>query len=361
MKILITGYESFIGKNLYANLVHDSTNQISTLDSLEDFDVLYDDFDVMYHLLSEYRSDDPSKFNKVHVELTKEILRYLDGKKTRIILVSSEQVGNGTPYGDSRATEEELIKSFSMSNGNSYGILRLANEFGKWCKPNYNSVVATFCYQIARDEPVRIDRSDAPLCLEYIDDIISILMQMGKDSTSKYYDVFPKYSITVGELAKVIPKFKSDRDNANISEIDDELVKKLYSTYLTYLPERSFGIRLNEHDDDRGSFTELLHFNGKGQVSINISKPGITKGNHWHNTKTEKFLVVAGEARISFRKVGEEKVIDYFVSGNQPESIDIPPGYTHNITNIGTCDLVVVMWANEVFDPEKPDTYFMEV
>ncbi len=361
MRILITGSDSFLGKNLFESLYRVKEHEITTFNSLADFDELYDDFDVVYHLLAEYRNENVEMFTQVNVELTKEILQYFRGKKARIILVSSEQSGNGTPYGDSRYQEEEIIKEFSRKNENSYAILRLAHEFGKWNKPNFNSVVATFCHNIARGEEIIINNPLTNLRLEYIDDIVAQLIEMGEQERNGYYEFSPVYNITVGELAKLLQGFKDDRIDANISDVSDELIKKLYSTYLTYIPEDGFDVKLKNHVDNRGAFAELLHFQGMGQVSINISKPGITKGNHWHDTKTEKFIVVAGEGRISLRKVGTDERIDYIVSGEEPRSIDIPPGYTHSITNIGNGDLVTVIWANELFEPQKPDTYFMEV
>ena len=361
MRILITGSNSFIGKNLYETLMRSNEHELAILDSLEDFNSDYNNFDIIYHLYTEYRSDNQDSFMRINVGLTKSVMDYYCSPSTKFVLLSSVQAGNGSYYGDSKLLAEKEVKKYAEKNGNTYAILRLANEFGKWCKPNYNSVVATFCYKIARKEPIMIEDPEKLLHLEYIDDIIAKLIELGHNDESGIVTGEKIHDLTVGDLADVINSFQYDRERGNVPEIQDVLQKELYSTYLTYLPKNQFGVELNMHMDDRGMFTEMLHFDGKGQVSINVSKPGITKGNHWHDTKTEKFIVVSGEALISFRKVGTDEVITYKVSGDNIQSIDIPPGYTHSITNIGQTDLITVMWANEIFNPEKPDTYYMEV
>lgn len=351
MKILVTSPISFIGKNLIAELKCRDFD-IAVLSLNDDLTNYTNEYDVIYHLETVYRSQNEEDFNEINVNYTKKLIDSLKWKK--FIYISSTQAGNNTPYGDSKKKAEDIVLSY-----NNTGVLRLSGEFGKWCEPFTNSVVATFCHQIATGKEITINDPNAPLNLVYIDDIVVKLISMINEIGVKYVE--PEYNLTVGELADILRGFYEDRKRSDISDIENLLIKKLYSTYLTYLPKDDFGCDLIKHSDDRGSFTELLHFGGKGQVSINVSKPGIMKGNHWHNTKTEKFIVVSGKASIKFRKVDSDEIIEYIVTGDNPQSIDIPPGFTHSITNIGEEDLVTVMWANEIFDPNVSDTYFLEV
>ena len=258
--------------------------------------------------------------------------------------------------------EEELLM-YSESSKAKVFIYRLPNVFGKWCRPNYNSAVATFCHNIARGEEVWISDPSREMSLVYIDDVIRCLISSmeNKKALSGYVNIDVEHKATLGRIVELLNSFVESRTNLTVPNMEDEFTKKLYSTYLSYLPEEKFSYPLKMNVDNRGSFTEFLKTSERGQVSINISKPGITKGNHYHHTKNEKFLVVSGEGLIQFRKIDSEEVIEYKVSGEKLEVIDIPVGYTHNIINIGTSDMVTVMWVNEVFDPEKPDTIFMEV
>jgi UDP-2-acetamido-2,6-beta-L-arabino-hexul-4-ose reductase len=257
---------------------------------------------------------------------------------------------------------EESVKEWMSATGNQAYIFRLANEFGKWCPPNLNSVVGTFCNNIASGMDIQIDNPAAPLKLMYIDDIIDSFISVLENGAAPVYgEVEPFYRTTVGEVAKTIQSFQTIRTECDIPDMKNGLIKKLYSTYLSYLSSDGFSTPLQTHVDDRGSFTELLHFGGMGQVSVNISKPGVTKGNHWHHTKNEKFIVIAGEGVIKLRKVGTDDIAEYKVSGENMQVVDIPPRYTHNITNTGETDMLTIMWANEIFDNKKPDTYFEEV
>lgn len=352
-RILLTGSTSFVGKNLFYELQNRGYTDIVCVDTPDALSGLSGRFDVVYHLSTVYRSEDPAAFVHGNVDFTRLLLQQV--QFDRIVLSSTVRTGDGSAYGQSKAEAEALVQTQAR-----YAIVRLANEFGKWCPPFLNSVVATFCHQTAHGLPMTVSSPDAPLELVYIDDIVNTLLACAEGENGVVC-VSPSYHLTVGELAETIRGFQSNREHADISAIEQPLVRKLYSTYLTYLPEDAFGTPLETHSDQRGSFTELLHFGGRGQVSINVSKPGIVKGNHWHHTKTEKFIVVSGRACIRFRKVGQSEVIQYTVSGEDMRVIDIPPGYTHSITNIGTEDLVTVMWANEVFDPQHPDTYYLEV
>lgn len=245
-------------------------------------------------------------------------------------------------------------------------IYRLANLFGKWCRPNYNSVVATWCYNIAHGLDIQISDPGVELPLCYIDDVVDeflkALIEHPTICVEGIYEVHPIHDITLGKLAEIIQPFKQSRETLMVPKmVADSLEKKLYSTYLSYLPKDQFSYPLKMNVDQRGSFTEFLKTKEYGQVSINISKPGITKGQHWHHSKNEKFMVVSGQGLIQFRNIYSDEVIEYKVSGDKLEVIDIPTGYTHNIINIGDSDMVTIMWANEAFDQAHPDTYFEEV
>jgi len=240
-------------------------------------------------------------------------------------------------------------------------IYRFPNVFGKWCRPNYNSAIATFCYNIARDIPIQVNNADVEMTLVYIDDVVGEIISCFCDEPTKTGNICKvsfEYKIKLGKIVDYIKSFKEIRTTLNVPNLSNALVKNLYSTYLSYLPENQFSYQLKMNIDERGSFTEFIKTVDRGQVSINISKPGITKGNHWHHTKNEKFLVVYGEGVIRFRNVSApSKVIEYKVSGDKLEVVDIPVGYVHNIENLGSNDMVTVMWVNEVFDPKNPDTY----
>ena len=245
-----------------------------------------------------------------------------------------------------------------------YMFTGLPNVFGKWSKPNYNTVVATFCHKIARNEDIQINDPNVDLTLVYIDDVVSEFINILSNNYVKKdnYCIIPTvHKITLGKLAELIRSFKNSRENLSVINTLDKFENKLYATYLSFLPQDDFGYSLKMNVDQRGSFTEFLRTGDRGQVSVNVAKPGITKGNHWHHTKNEKFLVVSGKASIKFRDLNSSEIIEYLVSGDKLRVIDIPTGYTHNIENIGDTDLVTVMWANECFNPEKPDTYFLEV
>ncbi len=364
MKILITGADSFIGRNLKAELINRNYNEMLEIDDCGDAERLrrhVDESDLIFHLQTLYRSDDEAAFERINTGTTKTIIELIGSRKKDLIYVSSTQAENLNPYGISKRKAEEMIEEWAESTGNKACIVRLANEFGKWCPPNLNSVVATFCDNIAVEKEVQINNPDTPLKLVYIDDIIDGLLHTLQEDCPMYAGINPAYDTTVGRLAETIKGFHADRKAGNVPDTGDDLTKKLYSTYLSYLPPDRFAMPLEPHQDERGSFTELIHFGGLGQVSVNISKPGVTKGNHWHHTKTERFIVVQGSGVIRFRKINDSTIIEYEVSADKAEAVDIPPGYTHNITNTGKSDMVTVIWANEIFNKEKPDTYSMEV
>ncbi len=354
MKVLVTGADSFLGKNICAELKNREYEVIKSCGECVDKDVL-NSCDAVFHLLTVYRSDDVKEFERVNVNFTKSICEKYKG---RITYASSTRAGDNTPYGKSKKEAENTLKEWENENKNNKSyIIPLANEFGKWCEPFTNSVVATFCYKVAREEEITVNDENALLNLMYIDDIVNAFIATLDDNV---IDI-PTYQMTVGKLADTIKSFHTARKNLDVPSIENDIIKKLYGTYLSYLPPDKCFAETVKHTDNRGSFTELIHFGGKGQVSVNVSKPGIVKGNHWHNTKTERFIVISGEGVIRLRKIGTKEVIEYPVNGEVIKVIDIPPGYTHNIENTGKTDMSTIMWVNEVFDPNVPDTYFEEV
>lgn len=365
VRILITGADSFIGKNLKAELLNRKYYDIREINNCSDDDLVkqhIDASDFIFHLLTVYRSDDESVFESINTVSTGKIVKLIGTQPKSLLLLSSTQAGNGTLYGQSKIHAEECVKEWARITGNKTYIFRLANEFGKWCPPYLNSVIATFCYNSANGKEITVSNAETKLNLMYIDDIVNGLINaMEEKMDTGYCNISPVYETTVGEVAEIISGFLVARENSDVPNVDDKLIKNLYSTFLSYLPSNGFSYPLTTYSDERGSFTELAHFGGKGQVSVNISKPGITKGNHWHHTKTKKFIVVAGQGTIKFRKIGTDEITTYRVSGTKIEVVDIPPGYTHNITNVGDIDMITVMWANEILDREKPDTYFEEV
>lgn len=360
MDIVITGADSFIGKNLVPEFVKMNFRRIVTIDCLDDFPENFENADYFYHLYTEYRAIDENRFKIINVEFTKKILNLYKGKN--FILISSTQAESNTAYGKSKLEAENAVIEWAKKTGNNYFILRLPNEFGKWCLPFSNSVVATFCHQLAHGEELTIKNHTTELKLAYIDDIISVLVKIiYSNQISGYLAIKPIYIITVGELAEILKDISSKQKTIILPNLNNELYWKLNSTYLSYLPETMVIKKCNMHIDFRGSFTELLRIEGFGQISVNITKPGITKGNHWHNSKTEKFFVVMGNALIRMRKLGDTTINEYKVSGNEITSTDILPGYIHNITNIGDNDLITVLWSNEIYNADFPDTYFEEV
>ena len=365
MKILITGSQGFIAKNLIIELKNRGYNNLFLCDrntSQKELDEYLEQCDVIVHLAAVNRPENENEFTKVNVELTEYIaisLRRLQ-RKTKIIYSSSVMAVKDTLYGISKKKAEDILIKLEQETEGSVTIFRFPNVFGKWCKPNYNSVVATFCYNIAHNLDICIHDEFAELNLVYIDDVVEqIIASFEKQEKGELFQkVAPSYHITVGQLAKIISEFKKQRELNEIPNMVDEFEKKLYSTYLSYLEVKEFSYLLKMNEDNRGSFTEFLRMKNSGQISINIIKPGIIKGNHWHHTKVEKFLVVKGSARIQFRHMITNQIVEYEVSGNKLEVVDIPVGYTHNITNITAEELIVVIWANEIFNKEKPDTYF---
>ncbi|MDQ6420674.1 capsular polysaccharide biosynthesis protein CapF [Paenibacillus sp. LHD-117] len=369
MKILVTGAMGFIGKNLVAELRNRKYADIYEYGRDSDqvlLEAYCQDADFVFHLAGVNRPQDQSEFMNVNYGFTALLLKVLKkhGNKCPILIASSTQAERDNPYGISKKAGEELLHEYSKETGAKVLIYRFTNVFGKWCRPNYNSVVATFCHNIAHGLPITINDSNTILNLVYIDDVVNELINAmtGNENVVDNTCQVPEYhKASLGDIAALISSFRQSREDRSIPDMSDQFVKKLYSTYLSYLPENQFSYQLKMNVDNRGSFTEFIKTPDRGQVSINISKPGISKGNHWHHTKNEKFLVVSGKGVIRFRKIDSSEVIEYFVSGDVLEVVDIPIGYTHNIENLGETDMVTVMWANEQFDPEKPDTFYLGV
>lgn len=365
MKILVTGARGFIGKNLcltlkqkdFEVLTYDLSNtELELIDKIHQTDFVMHLAGVNRPLKSEEFYDGNVNFTLKLIELLK-----IENRKIPLLFSSSIQAEQLNDYGKSKRQAEDVVTEYGLLTGSDVFVYRLANAFGKWCRPNYNSVVATFCYNIVNSLPIQVNVPNAIIPFVYIDDIVdSFIKCTSRKGSLEIQSVEPVYRVSIGDLADMLLSFKNNRETCYINETEG-FEKKLYSTYLSYLPEDQFSYPLQMNVDNRGSFTEFVKTEDRGQVSINVCKPGITKGNHWHHTKNEKFLVVSGKGIIRFRKIEESKVIEYSVNGDQLTVVDIPPGYTHNIENIGENDLITIMWCNEVLDKDKPDTFFEEV
>ncbi|MBU2494624.1 MAG: NAD-dependent epimerase/dehydratase family protein [Bacteroidetes bacterium] len=369
-KILITGSNGFIGKNLVTILNEKEGYDLLEFDKdndIKDLDRGIIECDWIVHLAGSNRPENISEYKEVNFGLTETIVNILQSNQLNkpIIFASSTQAELDNPYGKSKLLAEEYLIDFAKKTDNEVYIYSLTNVFGKWCRPNYNSVVATFCNNIAKELPIKINDPDANLKLIYIDDIteniIRIINNKPQHSPESRLYVQPFYEIKLGELAELISSFKESRKNLLLPDVSDEFTKKLYSTYLSYLNEDNFSYELKTNRDERGDLTELIKSQKFGQFFVSTTKPGITRGNHYHHTKTEKFIVIKGKAEICFRQIQGDSIIKYEVTGDKITPIDIPPGYTHNITNTGDTDLITLFWANEIFNPDKPDTYFEEV
>ena len=399
MNILITGAKGFVGKNLVENLrcIKDGKNTTRPelrIDEIYEYDVESDKeqlfyycerADFVFNLAGVNRPKDEGEFMKGNFGFASELLEALKRYKNTcpVMLSSSVQATlagrfQTSEYGKSKLAGEELFFDYSRETGAKVLVYRFPNLFGKWCRPNYNSAVATFCYNTANDLPLTINDRNTVLELLYIDDLVEGLLDAleGKAQYCEYDGVEAKgekdgryayipvtHKVTLGEIADTLEEFKTQPESLIMPEIPTgSFAKKLYSTYLSYLPKEKVSFPLKMNVDNRGSFTELLKTTSCGQFSVNISKPGITKGEHWHNTKWEFFIVVSGKALIQERKIGTDEIIEFYVSGEKIEAVHMLPGYTHNIINLSdTEDLITLMWANESFDKNRPDTFFEKV
>lgn len=382
MKVLVTGAKGFVGKNLVESLKSLRDNKDRTRQNLKIEEIFEFDRDTDMSLLDEYCAKCDFVFNLAGVNRPKDPKEFMEGNfgfasilldtlkkhnnKCPVMLSSSIQAKLDNDYGKSKLEGEKLFFNYAKENNSKVLVYRFPNLFGKWCRPNYNSVIATWCYNYANDLDIQVNDPSVELELAYIDDVVKELIDAleEKEHIEDNYCYIPiTHKVTLGRIVEILDSFKRQPETLVIPEIpNDSFEKKLYSTYLSYLPESKVKFELKTNIDDRGSFTELLKTNNNGQFSVNISKPGITKGQHWHHTKWEFFIVVKGEALIQMRKIGTDEVLEFNVSDKKIEAVHMLPGYTHNIINKSdTEDLVTLMWANELFDSNHPDTYGEEV
>lgn len=397
MKILVTGAHGFVGRNLVAALANirdgkDLTHPNLSIDEIYEYnrdispEQLYSfckKADFVFHLAGVNRPKTAEEYMPGNIEPLKTLIAALHATNNHcpVMLASSAQaslIGRyaGSEYGRAKLACEEMLRLYAAETGTEALIYRFPNVFGKWCRPHYNSAVATFCHDIARDIPITVNDAATELELLYIDDLVEeMLMALtGAPHRCDYDGLQPvsgerfchapaTHRITLGRIAEILHSFNAQSKTLLLPEIPDcSFEKKLYSTYVSYLPSERTAFSLKMNMDDRGSFTELLKTENCGQVSVNITKPGVTKGRHWHNSKWEFFIVVSGRGLIRERKIGTDEVVEFEVSGDKMEAVHMLPGYTHSITNLSdTADLVTVMWANERFDPRHPDTFFEEV
>lgn len=371
--ILITGAGGFVGKNLVATLRAAGYTELLLFEK-DDTPATLADYchraAFVIHLAGINRPQSPAEFYSGNAGLTETMLADLAaaGNNAPVLVTSSIQAALDNDYGKSKKQAEDAIFAHGAATGAPVFVFRMEGVFGKWCRPNYNSVVATFCHNIAHNLPIEVRDPAYALPLVYIDDVVACILDalehgeavQDQDGICR---IHPVHTTTLGELAATLRGFAAARGGSLAVPhlAAGSLEKKLYSTFLSYLPRDGFAYELNSHNDERGSFTEFLRSPERGQVSVNISHPGIVKGNHWHHTKNEKFLVVKGEGVVRFRNIFEDEIIEYPVSGERLQVVDIPCGYTHNIENTGKQDMITIMWANECFDSSAPDTFYLPV
>lgn len=371
MRVLITGANGFIGRNLRLRLAERKEVDLVCFTREDDPASLADRLqgvDFVFHLAGVNRPQDPQEFTTGNAELTERLCRALgalaetSGKKVPVVYTSSTQAIRDNPYGSSKRSAEQALQAAALQWGASVHVFRLPNVFGKWCRPNYNSAVATFCHNIARGLPIQVNDPAAPLTLVYVDDVVDTFIGL-MDGAAPVLDaegfatVSPQHATTVGELAHQIQAFKDSRDNLMAERVGTGLVRALYATYVSYLPKEAFAYAVPQHADPRGVFVEMLKTPDCGQFSCFTAHPGVTRGGHYHHSKTEKFLVIKGRARFKFRHMQTGETYELLTSGDKAEIVETVPGWTHDITNIGDDEMVVMLWANEVFDRTRPDTY----
>jgi UDP-2-acetamido-2,6-beta-L-arabino-hexul-4-ose reductase len=367
MNVLVTGARGFIGRNLVAHL-HAHQDYVVTLfdldNSLDDLRVGLEAADTIYHLAGVNRPDTADEFETGNAGLTRDIcciLREL-GRTPAIVMSSSVQAELENPYGVSKRHAEDALREFAAQSGVRVCIYRLKNVFGKWCRPNYNSVVATFCHNIANDLPIQISDPGRELELQYVDDVVqAFLAEMPTDAKSNVQPDIPSFKLTLGDLAGRIQSFHDMRTNLLTPDFAVRFNQQLYATYLSYVPDEARRQQLQVRSDQRGGLAEFIKSDHFGQIFISRTRPGVTRGNHYHHTKAEKFFIVEGEGIVRMRQIESAEVMEYRVRGEDFQVIDIPPGYTHSIENAGAGEMVTLFWASEIFDPDRPDTYFLPV
>ncbi len=365
--VLVTGAQGFIGKNLMLRLCELPEFEVSTFvrgDDMNRLPALVLQADAVIHLAGENRPVEESAFEQINTELTKVLCAAVaqahskTGRQVTFVFASSAQAERDNSYGRSKLAAEKAVQALAQSTGNRCVVFRLPGVFGKWCKPNYNSVVATFCHNVARDLPIQINDPSTELRLVYVDDVLTALLEaLDAPSGLSVGVVSPEYTTTLGALAEQINAFKTCRTGALQTErVGTGLLRALYATYISYLPNDRFAYEVAQFDDPRGVFVEMLKTPDCGQFSYFTAHPGITRGGHYHHTKTEKFLVIKGQALFRFRHVLTNERFELQTSGEKPMVVDTIPGWTHDITNVGTDEMIVMLWANENFDRQKPDT-----
>lgn len=370
-KVVVLGSSGFLGRNLTARLTAISDLQVTgvDVDTLEDErDEALAVADVIFHLAGVNRPSDPGEFARVNRDFTVNLCRSLQlhARAPKIIFTSSIQAALDNPYGVSKREAEDVLLRFAAQSGATVRIYRLKNLFGKWSRPNYNSVVATFCHNIANDLPIQISDPNHAVELVYVDDVIDAFVgELGETTSAGACHVdcsaIPSHTITLGELARTIQSFRELRETLLAPDLSGPLNRELYGTYLSYVPDAGLETRLQIKRDQRGSLAEFLKSRTAGQIFVSRTLPGIVRGNHYHHTKTEKFFVVEGEGLLRMRQINSLQIVEYHLSGKDYQVVDIPPGYTHSIENIGKGEMVTIFWADEIFDPQRPDTYFLPV
>jgi len=364
MKVLITGANGFIGSNLAAQLPLRGDFAVLRFDrrsTESDLARVIGEADVILHLAGVNRPDDESDFARVNTDLTRTLCEVMrsSGRRVPIIFASSVHVERGNAYGASKLAAEQVLLRHSEATNTLVYIYRLSHVIGKWCRPNYNSVIATFCHNIARDLPIQIDDPTYPLKVVYIDDLVTSFVQImtGCGPAGPYCEVQPSYPITVGELAEQLRAFRESRRSLDTERVGTGLTRALYATYVSYLPPEEFSYVVPKHSDARGVFVEMLKTKDSGQFSFFTAPPGVTRGGHYHHSKVEKFLVIKGRARFRFRHILTQEYHELSTSDDAPKIVETVPGWSHDITNVGDEELIVMLWANEIFDPAWPDTY----
>ena len=369
VEVLVTGANEFIGRNVCAALHRRKDVRLrghDLDDTAEELDATLQTADVVFHLAGVHRPRLVEEFETGNAGFTREICRRLEGfaRTPKIVLSSSIQAELDNPYGASKRGAEQALRQFCERTGAAGVIHRLKNEFGKWCRPNYNSVTATFCHNTANGLPIQVSDPAHEVDLVYIDDVVSAFLaelDAPAEPGCRFADPLPSHRIALGELAARIEFFRDSRLTLLVPDFSDPFNRHLYATYLSYLGCSDFAYQLNVKSDDRGVLAEFEKSSHSGQIFVSRTRPGAIRGDHYHDTKTEKFMVVEGEGIIRFRRIGADRVIEYRVSGHQFRVVDIPPGYTHSIENVGDTEMVTLFWACEIFDSERSDTHFEPV
>ncbi len=368
MKVLVTGPNGFIGKNLLAHLAERQDIEVIRFtreDDIAQLPLVMSEVDFVFHLAGVNRPQDPADFKIGNTDLTQALCDSIkaSGKLVPVVYTSSSQAELDNPYGCSKYGAEEILLKLSNEYESPVHIFRLPNVFGKWAKPNYNSVVATFCHNIAHDLPIQINDPETQIPLVYIDEVVAHFLDVldGKLAGNPYVNVEPQYGMAIGELAEYLHAFRASRQTMVTEAVGSGLMRALYSTYLSYISPDQFSYRVPKHEDPRGVFVEMLKTHDSGQVSFFTAHPGITRGGHYHHSKTEKFLVIKGKACFRFRHIVSDEFYELSTNGETPLIVETVPGWTHDITNVGNDEMVVMLWANEIFDREKPDTYHLPV